>query len=157
MPTSVTSNNDMVIYLHDVGVGGGHLLGDKLGVDGDVDVSLLLELLQEGGVNLHGLGEDVATRASLDACQLHALRQGARQVKLDALHQVLQDLNTHSDKAYNNRLFMVPHRIRAQSAYKDIRIHTFYHTHTHTHTVTRLTSNRLAHILTGICLRKLSL
>ena len=36
----------------------------------------------------------------------------------------------------NNRLFMAPHLVRAQSAYKDIRIHSFYHRHvcTHTHT-----------------------
>ena len=31
----------------------------------------------------------------------------------------------------NNRLFMMPHLVRAQSAYKDIRIHPFHHTHTH--------------------------
>ena len=30
----------------------------------------------------------------------------------------------------NNRLFMVPHRIRAWSAYKDIRMCSFHHTHT---------------------------
>ena len=29
---------------------------------------------------------------------------------------------------------MVPHLVRAQSAYKDIRIHSFHQTHTHTHT-----------------------
>ena len=32
---------------------------------------------------------------------------------------------------------MEPHLVRAQSAYKDIMIHSFYHTHTHTHTRTR--------------------
>ena len=57
---------------------------------------MLLKLLQEGGINLHGLGEDVAAWAGLYASQLHALRQGACQVKLDALHQVLQDLSTHT-------------------------------------------------------------
>ena len=36
----------------------------------------------------------------------------------------------------NNRLFMAPHLIRAQSAYKHIRIHSFHHTHKHTHTWT---------------------
>ena len=41
-----------------------------------------------------------------------------------------------------NRLFMAPHLWRAHSAYKDIRIRSFYHTdarthvHTHTHTQT---------------------
>ena len=30
----------------------------------------------------------------------------------------------------NNRLFMAPHLVRAQSAYKHIRIHSFHHTHT---------------------------
>ena len=35
---------------------------------------------------------------------------------------------------YNNRLFMVPHLVSAQSAYRDIRICSFHHTHTHTHT-----------------------
>ena len=38
---------------------------------------------------------------------------------------------------YNNRLFMVPHLVRAQSAYKGIRICSFItHTHTHKHTHT---------------------
>ena len=41
----------------------------------------------------------------------------------------------------NNRLFVVPHLVRAQGAYKDIWIHSFHHTHTHacarTHTRTR--------------------
>ena len=31
----------------------------------------------------------------------------------------------------NNKLFMVPHLIRAQSTYRDIRKYSFYHTHTH--------------------------
>ena len=35
---------------------------------------------------------------------------------------------------YNNRLFMAPHLVRAQSAYKDASMHSFHHTHTHTHT-----------------------
>ena len=30
---------------------------------------------------------------------------------------------------------MAPHLVRAQSAYKDIRIRSFHHTHTHTHTL----------------------
>ena len=34
----------------------------------------------------------------------------------------------------NNRLLMMPQLVRAQSAYKDIRICSFHHTHTHTHT-----------------------
>ena len=34
----------------------------------------------------------------------------------------------------NNGLFMAPHLVRAQSAYKDIRIHSFHHTHRHTRT-----------------------
>ena len=34
----------------------------------------------------------------------------------------------------NNRLLMAPHLVRAQSAYKNIKIHSFYHTHTHTYT-----------------------
>ena len=34
----------------------------------------------------------------------------------------------------NNRLFMAPHLVRAQSTYKDIRIHSFHHTHTDSHT-----------------------
>ena len=31
---------------------------------------------------------------------------------------------------------MVPHLARAQSAYKDVKIHSFHHTHTHTQTHT---------------------
>ena len=31
---------------------------------------------------------------------------------------------------------MVPNLVRAQSTYKDIRIHSFHHTHAHTHTHT---------------------
>ena len=34
----------------------------------------------------------------------------------------------------NNRLFGVPYLVRAQSAYKNVWIHSFHHTHTHTHT-----------------------
>ena len=36
----------------------------------------------------------------------------------------------------NNRLFMVSHLVRAQSTYKDIRVHSFHHRHTHAHTHT---------------------
>ena len=32
---------------------------------------------------------------------------------------------------------MAPHLVRAESAYKDIRIHSFHHTRTHTHTHAR--------------------
>ena len=35
------------------------------------------------------------------------------------------------DNNNNNRLFMAPHLVRAQSAYKDIRICSFHHTHIH--------------------------
>ena len=38
----------------------------------------------------------------------------------------------------NNGLYMAPHLVRAQSAYKDIRIHSFHHSHTHTHIHTRV-------------------
>ena len=38
-----------------------------------------------------------------------------------------------ADYNNNNRLFMAPHLVRAQSTYKDIRIHSFHHSHTHTH------------------------
>ncbi len=31
---------------------------------------------------------------------------------------------------------MAPNLVRVQSAYKDIRVHSFHHTHTHTHTHT---------------------
>ena len=34
----------------------------------------------------------------------------------------------------NNRLFMAPHLIRAQSTYNNIRIHSFHHRCMHTHT-----------------------
>ena len=47
----------------------------------------------------------------------------------------------------NNRLFMAPHLVRAQSVYKDIRIHTRTHTHTHTHARAR-THARIPHIYT---------
>ena len=40
------------------------------------------------------------------------------------------------DKISNNGLFMAPHLVRAQNAFKDITIHAFHHTHTHTHTHT---------------------
>ena len=47
----------------------------------------------------------------------------------------------------NNRLFMAPHLIRAQSAYKDIRVHSFHHTHmhTHAHTCTHMHTHTHAH------------
>ena len=37
------------------------------------------------------------------------------------------------DNNNNNRLFMAPHLVRAQSTYKNIKINSFYHTHTQTH------------------------
>ena len=42
--------------------------------------------------------------------------------------------DTHRTPVYNNnnRLFMVPHLVRAQSTCKAIRIHSFHHTHTRT-------------------------
>ena len=40
----------------------------------------------------------------------------------------------------SNRLFMAPHLVRAQRAYKDIRIHSFHYTHTHKHLVTDTTN-----------------
>ena len=39
-------------------------------------------------------------------------------------------------KYYNNRLFMVPHLVKAQSAYIEIKICSFCHTYTHTNTHT---------------------
>ena len=42
-------------------------------------------------------------------------------------------------------LFMAPHLIRAQSAYKDIRIHSLHHTHTHTHTHIHTHTDACAH------------
>ena len=49
----------------------------------------------------------------------------------------------------DNILFMVPHLVRAQSAYKDIRIHSFItHTHTHTHTHRRTRAHTRTHIHT---------
>ena len=64
-------------------------------------------------------------RAAGTGSQLHAVQ--AQQVPLQA------------DNDDNNRLFMAPHLIRAQSTYKDIRIHSIHHTHTcmHTHTHTQ--------------------
>ena len=44
---------------------------------------------------------------------------------------VMVGASSHNNN--NNRLFIVPHLIRAQSAYSVIRICSFYHTHTHTH------------------------
>ena len=46
----------------------------------------------------------------------------------------------------NNRLFMAPHLIRAQSAFKDIRIHSFHHTHTHTQKHARARARTHTHI-----------
>ena len=59
-------------------------------------------------------------RAAGTGSQLHAVQ--AQQVSLQA------------DNDDNNRLFMAPHLIRAQSTYKDIMICSIHHTHTHTHT-----------------------
>ena len=42
-------------------------------------------------------------------------------------------------------LFMVPQLITAQSAYKDIRICSFYHSHTHTHTLSLSLSHTHTH------------
>ena len=35
------------------------------------------------------------------------------------------------------RIFMAPHLVRAESAYRDIRTHSFHHTHTHARTHAR--------------------
>ena len=54
----------------------------------------------------------------------------------------------HDNNDYN-RLFMAPHLVRAQSAYKDIRkssfhqTYTFFLTRTHTHTNTCITGDGL--------------
>ena len=40
---------------------------------------------------------------------------------------------------------MAPHLVRAQSAYKDRRIHSFHHTHTHTHTHTKMLTHTCTH------------
>ena len=49
-----------------------------------------------------------------------------------ACDAALSSLFNNNDNINNNRLFMVPHLKRAQSAYNDIRIYicSFYHTHT---------------------------
>ena len=45
----------------------------------------------------------------------------------------------------NNRLFMAPHLVRAQSDYKNIRIHSFHYTHTHPHTHTHTHTQARTH------------
>ena len=45
-----------------------------------------------------------------------------------------QHIAIPDDNDHNNRLFLVPHLVRAQSDYKDVRICSFHHTHTHIHT-----------------------
>ena len=40
---------------------------------------------------------------------------------------------------------MVPHLVRAQSTYKDIRIHSFHHTHTHTHMCAHTQTHKHTH------------
>ena len=42
--------------------------------------------------------------------------------------------NNKKKKKKKNRLFVASHLVRAQSAYKDIKIHSFRHTHTHART-----------------------
>ena len=46
-----------------------------------------------------------------------------------------------------NRLFMVPHLVRVQSAYKDVKVHSFHHTHTYTHSLSLLHTHTLTHNL----------
>ena len=56
---------------------------------------------------------------------------------------------------HNNRLFMAPHLVRAQSAYKTIKIHSFYHTHTHathTHTHTHTQTHAIHTHTTNTCI-----
>ena len=61
---------------------------------------------------------------------------------LSALISMVSVMMTSVSFNNNNRLFMVPHLVRAQGVYKDTRIHSFHHTlispqsrtHTHTHT-----------------------
>ena len=53
----------------------------------------------------------------------------------------------------NNRLFMVPRLVRAQSVYKDIRIHSFHHTHTHTLSLSLTHTHTHSHI-TWLCKMK---
>ena len=43
---------------------------------------------------------------------------------------------------------MVPHLVRARSAYKDIRIHSCHYTHTHAHTHTHTDAHTLKHTCT---------
>ena len=46
--------------------------------------------------------------------------------------------------SYNNRLFVAPRLVRAQSAQKDIRILSLHHTHTHTHTHARVHTHTIS-------------
>ena len=46
---------------------------------------------------------------------------------------------------FYNRLFMVLHLVRAQSAYRDIRICSLHHTRTHTHTHTHTHTDACTH------------
>ena len=55
----------------------------------------------------------------------------------------LYKLNNNS-----HRLFVAPHLIRAQSAYKDIRIHSFHHMHTHQDTPAHTNTHLRTHIHT---------
>ena len=48
-----------------------------------------------------------------------------------ACDAALSSLFNNNDNINNNRLFMVPHLVRAQSAYKDIRMYAHFITHTH--------------------------
>ena len=55
---------------------------------------------------------------------------------------------TQHSQLDNNRLFLAPHLIRAWSAYKSLRIRSFYHTHT-THAQARTHARARALLLTG--------
>ena len=56
--------------------------------------------------------------------------------------------NNNKKKKKQNRLFVATHLVRAQSAYKDIKIHSFRHTHTHTHTRTHARTHIHTHART---------
>ena len=58
---------------------------------------------------------------------------------------VMVGASSHNNN--NNRLFIVPHLIRAQSAYSVIRICSFYHTHTHVHACKHAHTHTLTHSL----------
>ena len=45
-------------------------------------------------------------------------------------------MEEEQESCYNNRLFVEPHLVRAQSVYTDIGIRSFHHIHPHTHTCT---------------------